>query len=546
MTFWKRSLAWLNRRQLPVIFLVSAAYFAALAASPHFADPDAYYHAAVARQVIESGPLTSFPWLPFSTLATTFADQHLLYHLLLVPFVVVFGPLVGVKVASVIFATVAMTALAWAIRRFTSSVALACLALLPLAVGTFTFRLGLPKAGSLAVVLFAITVGLTRGASAWPLFVVGFIHVWTHGSWPLGAVVLAANLIAAAGISMMSIWIPGRARDDGNDIGQKRQAASFLSSAYVRRGARQLAALLLGNFVGLVVNPGFPANLQFFWDQTVQVALVGYAQKIAVGIEWYPYRLGELLSVAAPIFLFLLAVVAVLAYATAAGHAKNIPSRSARGVLFTLALAAVLSVMTLRQRRHVEYLVPALVMFGGALCTLVATIDRRRLWADLRSAMPRPRLVTPILVGVFALTLSAFAVVSWRETWRFYHAPSAAWTATRATGRWLDLSLPSGAVVFHDNWADFPSLMYFAPRQRYLVGLDPTFTYRADPHLYGAWQEMATGEYVGDLTAAAQRLFGTNVFVVRRSNAALYSRLFADPRLTLAREDERYAIFVRE
>ena len=36
---------------------------------------DVYYHLAVAREMLESGPLQSFPWTPYSLFAERFADK---------------------------------------------------------------------------------------------------------------------------------------------------------------------------------------------------------------------------------------------------------------------------------------------------------------------------------------------------------------------------------------------------------------------------------------------------------------------------------------
>src|SRR5688500_18714804 len=51
-----------------------------------FSDPDGFYHAKVS-QLMEQGELESqFPWLQFTTWRAEYADQHYLYHWLLIPF----------------------------------------------------------------------------------------------------------------------------------------------------------------------------------------------------------------------------------------------------------------------------------------------------------------------------------------------------------------------------------------------------------------------------------------------------------------------------
>jgi hypothetical protein len=66
-------------------------------------DPDGFYHAEISA-LMSRGQLifAEFPWMQFSTLQTNFTDHHFLYHALLIPFVLIFPPLIGAKIATVI------------------------------------------------------------------------------------------------------------------------------------------------------------------------------------------------------------------------------------------------------------------------------------------------------------------------------------------------------------------------------------------------------------------------------------------------------------
>ena len=101
------------RRFLPAIlvFAAIAAMLIVIEARPQFPDPDSFYHAKMALIVRDQGFIHQLPWLQYTVLATDYVDYHLGYHLLLVPFVTLFDPLVGMKVSAGLFGLIAFYAL---------------------------------------------------------------------------------------------------------------------------------------------------------------------------------------------------------------------------------------------------------------------------------------------------------------------------------------------------------------------------------------------------------------------------------------------------
>ncbi|NQU83755.1 MAG: hypothetical protein HQ536_03510, partial [Parcubacteria group bacterium] len=75
-----------------------------------FPDPDSFYHAKMGVLTAD-GFVKDFPWLQFTGLKDYFTDHHLAYHILLVPFIFFFGPLLGTKIASVFFASLLISVL---------------------------------------------------------------------------------------------------------------------------------------------------------------------------------------------------------------------------------------------------------------------------------------------------------------------------------------------------------------------------------------------------------------------------------------------------
>ena len=86
-------------------------------------DFDGYYHIRWSQMLWEN--LSSGKWLPaFNALPLTvlspetYADHHFLFHLLQIPFLWFFEPIMAAKVASVFYATLAIFSCFWLILRY--------------------------------------------------------------------------------------------------------------------------------------------------------------------------------------------------------------------------------------------------------------------------------------------------------------------------------------------------------------------------------------------------------------------------------------------
>ena len=87
-------------------------------ASPALPEPDSFYHAKMAQILSQGQVLQQFPWLAETGLAGAFVDHHFLYHLLLAPFIWLPQPLIGLKLATVIFAALLVAVIYWLFKKF--------------------------------------------------------------------------------------------------------------------------------------------------------------------------------------------------------------------------------------------------------------------------------------------------------------------------------------------------------------------------------------------------------------------------------------------
>jgi len=87
--------------EIGLVFIVVFGVFFALEFNdnnPYFSGYDSFYHVGMAEHIMQSGLPHQFPYLQFTTLNANFTDNHLLFHLLLIPFIKIFGEVTGPKV----------------------------------------------------------------------------------------------------------------------------------------------------------------------------------------------------------------------------------------------------------------------------------------------------------------------------------------------------------------------------------------------------------------------------------------------------------------
>jgi hypothetical protein len=483
----------MSKRPYLLIFAVSAAFFAWVNASTAFGDPDAFYHLRLTRLTMADGPVAAFPWLPLTTLAGHFADHHFLYHLALAPFLAAFGDFLGLKIATVAFAAAAMAAFGLFLRDCGVRRPELWAPLLLLATG-FAFRASLAKATGLALAAFFLFLVALRRRHRASAFAIAFAYVWLHGGWPL--------LLVAAVVD-----------------------------ALVRRSARLVTPAASGLAAGLVLNPFFPANVRFYWEQIVQVAVLGRPDAtVAVGAEWYPIEIGRLALENAAAFLPLALAAGIFAVAAFSGRPPRAGASMGEGRLrdagVVAALAALTLLMTLRQARHMEYFLPLMLALGALAA------EAARAAADVRALATSARrrlgvLGVPLAAALAASGLALAGLAAWLP-----HAAIArarAWDGFAGAGAYLAAQAPAGETVFHARWDDFPQLWYRAPEHRYVAGLDALFFYRADPERYWLWRDIGEGRRREGLADLIEGEFGARHVFLRTEPHALRTLIGKDP-----------------
>lgn len=530
------------------IFLAVYVIYACLQTAPTFMDPDSFYHLKATLLMMERGLIRDFAWLPFTTLASAYTDHHLLYHLLLMPFITAFGPFIGMKVATVAFGAAAMTAFYAALRAYGSRWP-AAFTLLLATSSAFMFRMNLAKTSSLSVALLMLALIAIRKNRPWALFFLSWAYVWLYGGWPIMGVVVAAFLVTRAVIDRLldehplhswgATWFWRRLFR-----GSRGAAADFLSASETRHALAAGGGLL----AGLVVNPYFPKNLLFYWEQIVQIAVIGYKGKIGVGVEWYPYANGRFYAESSSIFL---AIAVCLTLLIAMVFWNDIIRRGTGTVsrqeisaqIAAMVLASVFFILTLRSRRHIEYFAPFATLTVALFFTMLTVrLDVKALIGRVRALFPAPphmHLVFFTYIAFLFVALGVRDVLATKET----NSGGIPWTRYAAASAWLKENAPDDAVIFHSDWDDFPLLFLHDDRHRYIAGLDPTFLYRKDPERYWAWADISAGRTKENVAKTAKDLFGASYVFVEHDHKDMRDAADADPALRRVYQDDEVRIY---
>ncbi|MFZ6036598.1 MAG: ArnT family glycosyltransferase [Patescibacteria group bacterium] len=463
-------LGWMRRQWWYVSYLLviimSLSLFTYVQTISTFPDPDSFYHIQMSRSIVEHGVITEFPWLQVSTLKDAYINQHFLYHVLLIPFTEFADPILGAKFVQVMLNTALIVLMYSLFRRHRVPFAFWFTVLL-LVTTPFMFRLNLVKAPVVSLLfLFGGLYALFRYRYLTLLFISG-AFVWAYG----GFIVLP---IAAGAYALVSIGL-----DWFRDVRR-----SFWLVISHSRELRMMAIVLAGTLAGIIINPHFPTNLQFYWQQLVQIGVVNYQTVIPVGGEWYPYKLFDLWTQSV-----LVTVLAVLAAILMGLYRTYSRKQLALFLLFIFYLA-----FTLKSRRYVEYYIPVTVTW---IAFTVQHVLRRQTMGDIGKAVwqfaTRYSVVTTILVVYFAVGVPA-VVAKDLVRLRSDYMGGIPVTRFAGAGQWLSTHAQPGDIVFHSSWDEFPILFFRSPSTYYISGLDPTFTYEYSPELYRHIVDITTGK----------------------------------------------------
>jgi hypothetical protein len=465
--------------------------------SPGFAtDPDSYYHAGVARHLVEDGWVRHFEWLPHTTLADPYPNMYVGQHVLLAPFVALFGPDTGMRIgvlalssgfALSVFAVLRRRGVRWPAPWVVLGM-LACPALLTYAVflkGATTFLIVLPW------FVDAVWSGARRRT-----FVLAWLSVYVY----VGATVLVPFALV---VMLVVRWW-----DERWDAGC-------------------VVATLAGIVAGMLVNPSWPAHWGYV---AAELGTIFERDGVLVPGE---FRGAEWALVTSDMLVFLVGGVLVawgVVLMRQLGRAARVSAAGASGAIAAFGLLG------------------AGLLSGTKMIHLFAVMSLLTVPVLAEQMAPWPRRIAPALAAAAALAVAVWSVTHLHDELRDTQGLVRP-RDYRAMAAWLDeRTAPRETVVA--PWDDMPGLFLFTQRdQRFVAGVNVQFLRDHDLRRFEAYALLYRGQ-IRDPERALPTFFdGARYVLVRRiahfpGEPALTSSLAQNPAFEeLAAPTQAWRIF---
>jgi hypothetical protein len=458
-------------------------------ASPNIIGIDGYYHIKFAWLMRQDGLRLEFPWLPITILnPQDFTDHHLLYHVLLVPFTFL-DLREGAKLAGLVFSSLAVFGSYWLMTRLRIRYALVWLVVLLGSSEWFLARESMTRRQSVSLALLLLaTYLLVEGRFRWML-PLACAYAWLYDGFIL--------LLAVAGLGF---------------------AARLLAQRCAAWPILGWTALGLG--LALVFNPYFPNNVRFTYLHLLPKIIP--ESEVTVGSEWYPYTLPILLETS-----WLALLLLPLGFLPAVWASRRMVRD--RTALFLAALAVLFLVLYLRSRRFIEIQPPFAVLF----CSYA--------WARYFPAGGvgglLARLSRTARVGLAIAALLALGGQTWMTVGHAQEnvAVGRHFTTFEAASLWVQQNSEPGERVYQTDWDVFPELFFYNTSNTYIIGLDPTYMFLADPQLYRQWSIIGHGEAEFPSRAIRDQ-FGARWVITDRAHQVFIAQAARDPDMEMVFE----------
>lgn len=507
------------------IFIIMACFYGYWQWGDFIGDPDGFYHAKIALFLSQGELLKSLPWMQYTTLNQNFTDHQLLYHLLLTPFVSIAStPLVGVKIATVFFASLMVTGFYWLLKQFKIRSAFVW-TILFITLNAANFRLALIKTNSLSLFLIWLFIYALFRRQRWLLAILGLIFVWLYGGWPLAILIFGIYLAAEQIYNMLPKY--------NLRIFWQKIIRVFHKEKTWPINLQLFLYLTGGLIAGLIINPYWPHNLYFYYQQIIQIGIINYGQKFTVGTEWYGADFMTMAHNAPLIF-----ILGLVFYVWLIIYYK----KAQKLTWFSFILSFVFLILTLKSRRYMEYFMPFALFFIACAASDARTNQTsayfKNFWQKSHIII-KSYLITALTVFVLLILPTMINRVFDNPMGKHLkfdtYAPAAAW---------LKNNTPIHSLVFHSDWDEWPLLFYHNDYNYYLVGLDPTFMHNFDSDLHQEYVDISSGQDTENISQKIQKDFGASyVFISKSRHQAFLNNIERDNDARLVYQDDETAIF---
>jgi len=432
---------------LAAVFTVSFVFFALFQFKdkmPLFSGEDSFYHVGMAKYIMNHGIVQTFPYLQFTTINAKFVDHQLLFHLILIPFIKIFGENIGPKIMNVLFISLSFSTLLLIFNYYKLKLSALYVAIILFIMPCdFYFRMAFIRVQGVALFIITLSYYFILKNNLIGLFVLSFLFVWLYG----GSVFLPALII----IYLLSQILTG----------EKIEWKILIYG-------------LSGFIFGIILNPYFPKNISFLYSQIFQT---GIGAKPYSGGEWRPYDTWYWATISIiPIVIFFGSIIIAMS--------RNIKVDSKK--IAIVVFSFFLLFLQWKSKRFVEYW-----PFFASACGIVILGQYFEMYLNkiknTKTIIWFSMLAIAVLFLIF-IKSNAEITQGYNDT----RTPIDTVTTQKVNQYLLDNS-KSGDIVFTDDWDVFPFYFFYNQNNYYIVGLDPEFMNQYNHSLYEEFASISSG-----------------------------------------------------
>ena len=457
--------------------------------NPYFSGYDSFYHVGMSELIMQEGFTREFPYLYFTTINKGFSDNHLLFHLLMIPFILIFGNVIGPKIFIAFSMAMIFVLLFLILKRLNFAWALPFTAVaFLLEPSDFYFRLAFIRDPTPSLFFLLLGLFLIAERRFIALSILAFLYGWLYTGG--GFLFLLALIFIYEGVSL-----------------------------FVRKKVNWKIIIfpVLGTLLSLVINPYFPANVKSI---VLQIFQTGLQAKQYSGGEWYPYDTWFWFSIS---YIPLLIWLGALATSLKKGIKLSIFSLSV--FLFSLFLL----ILTWKSKRFIEYwpffaIFSGILMAGKQLETWAKEITNEKLKLNFKKH--KLYFFTILFsIALFGSLSFIYAKNEWQRAWKDtsmdYNVEKA-----KEAHEYLKKNSQKGDIVFTDDWDVFPLYFFLNRKNYYIVGLDPEFMNQFSHDLYQQFANISSGND-GENLERIRDTFKSKWVIVKSDHAVFIGNLRA-------------------
>lgn len=460
-----------KNKDILFIFLLTFLLFATIQFSTtNLTGNDSHLYIKLAELTKENGLTREFPWLNATIMKDNFTGLHFLYYILLIPFTFLGNLVFGAKIASLFFLSVMAAVFYITLKKLKLKYNFFWFLFLLASSGYFLFRMNLARPLNFSVIFLLLIFYALIKKNNLLLFIISFLYVWAHGSFPL-AIFLTLAFVTLNYIYSKKIYY------------------------------KTVLASLGGTILAVLINPFFPNNISYFGIYYLNRTPYQLTAQI---MEWQPISVQQIFYDAPILLISFLILSAIFCVKFILGiinskefkNIKKTENKIITSFLFTISIAFFVGMLL--QGRFIDYWVPFSIIFVAFYAELLYfKFFKNGNFDSLKNKLKFPAFFSAENIKICGVSILAviiaFSIWSRANFVLSMMGTDESNKNIRETALWLKDNTPEKSIVFNVNWGDFSKMFFYNAHNYYIAGLDGKFIYQLSPEKYWLYTHLGDG-----------------------------------------------------